>query len=51
MPGFTLQHLWYVSVFATTVQMLITLWLLKRTADQAMRRATTAMPVAVPAVG
>ncbi|MCC7002763.1 MAG: MATE family efflux transporter [Gemmatimonadaceae bacterium] len=43
-PGFTLQHIWYVSVLSTTIQAVLTLWLLKWTADKAMRRAAEGTP-------
>ena len=44
LPGFTLQHIWYVSVLSTTIQAVLTLWLLKWTADKAMHRAAAGTP-------
>ncbi len=44
LPGFALQHIWYVSVLSTTIQAVLTLWLLKWTADKAMRRAAAGTP-------
>jgi len=49
LPGFTLQHIWYISVFSTTLQMCFSLWLLKRVADRAFARAATTPGAAVPA--
>jgi Na+-driven multidrug efflux pump len=43
-PGFDLRHVWYLSVATVTLQMCLSLWLLRR--EMRRREAATAMPAA-----
>jgi len=47
MPGFQLHWIWYLSVVSIALQMLVSLWLLRREMDAKLKPATA--PVAMPA--
>jgi putative MATE family efflux protein len=47
MPGFQLHWIWYLSVVSIALQMLLSLWLLRREMDAKLKPATA--PVAMPA--
>jgi MATE family, multidrug efflux pump len=49
-PGFQLRWIWYLTVVAVALQMLLSLWLLKREMDRRLRSAPAAERVPAPVV-
>jgi Na+-driven multidrug efflux pump len=48
-PGFHLRHVWYLSVAAATVQLVVNLWLLRREFARKLPAAGLPQPQPVPA--
>jgi hypothetical protein len=50
LPGFRLTWIWYVSVIAVALQVLLSLWLLRREMDRRLKAEPVAETVAPPMV-